>query len=608
MTLKEKVEFEVWNMKFKHNPAKMAPKITRPLPDNFPCPRFLSAHEIENLREQEKREFEESVSSNPVSNTNVEAASSASIITSADTFNRTHHGSEDDIYASMNRDSGLNNMVEEPHPAIVVDMEGNNPPKVVNPPVTKYVGPSENVPEASMMMPRVEDEQRYYNVDFSTFYEKDNPTADGGVEFNPAANGINRGLYQAEKDLPPEERSLAGRINNFIIDGAKPDDPNACMTVYQQPVPFAPNPFLTMQQPMMNQQPQQMQMNQQPQQKVTVDPAIASRPDYGRFAQDNPKPVKPPKAPKAEADNSVEGVETVKKIMEGATGVLGITEKEPRKPDFIQGRPKIDPPTEDEQKTVVAATNISNNEELIKKHWWLKEIAQIASEQKCMVNFKEIPDMNGNESKILKVDTFVLIPENKMIFNSLKSFIVDYGGNFYDRKLKLFLTTDPNYVINGKLQGFALTKDSNQNNGGKNSKKVIDTDLLRDIFICGSIGIDPQRGIYREQLRTLNVFVDISSLPNDKEDRDIVRNRLLKSVDVGIFGDSICNYCRFKVADYDKKSKSFVLVNNVLNNKIVSILYGPGGATLKPGIPYDQVMEEFKAITGIQQQTPANNG
>ena len=518
--------------------------------------------------------------------------------------NFTHHGSEDDLRP---RDIVFDHIVENKvgntvntgsneashdHPAIVVDMKGNNPPKVVNPPVTKHVGPSENIPEASMM-PRVEDEQRYYNVDFSAFYENDNPTADGGVEFNPAANGINRGLYQAEKDLPPEERSLAGRINNFITDGAKPDDPNACMTVYQQPVHFAPNPFLTMMQPMM------------PQPQVA---AIASRPDFGRFAQDNPKPVKPPKPPKAEADDSVEGVEAVKKIMEGATGVLGVTEKEPRKPDFIQGRPKINPPTEDEHKTVVVATNISNNEELIKKHWWLKEIAQIASEQKCMVNFKEIPDMNGNESKILKVDTFVLIPENKMIFNALKSFIVDYGGNFYDRKLKLFLTTDPNSVISGKLQGFALTKDSNQNNVGKNSKKVIDTDLLRDIFICGSIGIDPQRGIYREQLRTLNVFVDISSLPNDKEDRDIVRNRLLKSVDVGIFGDSICNYCRFKVADYDKKSKSFVLVNSVLNNKIVSIIYGPGGATLKPGIPYDQVMEEFKAITGIQQQALTNNG
>lgn len=453
---------------------------------------------------------------------------------------------------------------------------------------------------SSTFIPRVDDNTPKGDrmIDLSMFHEK-NQVEHGGVVFGANTNAA-KSLRLAEKDLPPEERSIEGKIIDAVGYGAKQIIPtNTSMyqqeQYYQQydighdPNYYAP-PFVDYANPIQYQQ----DMNQQPYIPL----------DFGRFKCDFPKQEQP-KPVKAEAE-PVEGIDQIAEMVKGGTQVLGVEPKDAKvKPSFINTeRPKL---SHDPERLPTC-----DNTQMIKNHWWLEGIERVATKNGCVVQFIEVPNLNNNPCGIVKVNTYTKDSNTgNFSFNRLKSFIIDYEKNFYDKRTKIFFAGDPNQVVEYGCQGYSFIQSNNSD--GKNNDKRWDEEFLNLLFTAGSIGINPDKGLYTEGYRILNKFVNLASAPtnktNGKEDRTRLRERLFASVKIGIFDDARLYdpYCRFDFYDFDKDSKCFLLLNNSFSQKPIAILYAPDNATIKKGNSYDEVIAEYKETCSKNRNRNKNN-
>ena len=441
---------------------------------------------------------------------------------------------------------------------------------------------SESVEAASAAIPRVEDTHISGDrpADFSGLFEKNQKSKERMPDLIKAV----RTLPQAEKDLPPEERSIQSCVINYMMDGAvNPQnfDPRFIPQYNFQMYPdqnMYPNPYIY-----------DASGIAVPQQQQQVQPLPV---DFGKFKVDNPQPQKP-KVEKAEPDK-VEGVEQISDMVEGATEALGVEDTKKRAEcTVLQEAPKTSSKSIPNE---INPTMQSNNQELIKKYWWLEGIEKAANKNGCLVTFNEGVSLDGKPNGIMYVYTFTKNVNDVYVFNQCKSFIIDYGKIFYDGRLKAFLTTDLNEITYRMLNGFEIIDNSE-----KNVKKWKE-DFLNTIFKAGTMAIDPRSGLYTEKLRQLNVFVDQGSQPTNKmnnkdNDRQNARNRLFNSIDAGIFvhAKSYDPNCRFAYYDFDTHSKVFLIVNNATQTPI-AILYTPECATVLCGDIQDSInkFEEAK--------------
>ena len=440
----------------------------------------------------------------------------------------------------------------------------------------------------STAIPRVEDTHKSGDreVDFSYFHQTKKENEGKEINLNKAAKSVR----QAEKDVPPEERSIEGRIYDHIASGAMQYNP------YN---PYNPNPSTipVMQQPYMypSMYPQYFYIPNIPQQPMIQQPVAPTQlpPGFGRHRVDNPPPQEKPKPEKAKAEHC-EGVQQIAEVIQDATGSLGVEPKQQNVKFSIFSKYHTPPGNTEEE---INKNIQSQNQELKSRYWWLRDIEQIANKNGVSVQF-----VDSNDG-IIFVAAYTKNQEEKFIFNEFKSFIIDYGRRFYDGRIKIFLVTDPDIVIPSMANGFEFIDNSNSNNGEKSLK----TDLLEMIFKAGTI-IDPASGMYSEKLRQLNMFVDVSSTPTKKmdnktNDRNEARNRLFASVDAGVFAvaKTYDPFCRFKYYDFDIKSKVFMLVNAATPVEI-AILYTPNGAEiLTDGIQdainkYEEAKQKYKSV------------
>ena len=532
--------------------------------------------------------------------------SMASFDNNADIIPTSHHGSENDLYGNMNY-RYMNNAhndeitIEQTVVCEGVEMPSDNTIAPETTTSTEVVDTNVEAGSTATYIPRVEDTtlKGDRQVDFSMFYENSQVKQGKGVEF-----GVNmkaaKSLRLAEKDLPPEERSVQGKIIDAIGYGARhmpfPDG----STVYQQDQQFYQefdpsyymNPYLEY---------NQYQSQPQPQEQQPQLPA-----DYGRFKVDYPK-QEPPKVVKAEAD-PVEGVEQIKEMVKGGTEVLGVEPKDAKvKPSFI-----VTTPPKSSNDVTVEKVSAYDNKQMIQNHWWLEGVEAAATKNKCAVQFIEAVSVDNNPIGIVRVNTYTKDASiDSFVFNRHKSFIIDYGKNFYDKRVKIFLTVDPNEVVDYYLQGYSFIESNNAN--GKGNDKRLNEEFLNTLFSAGSLGLDPSKGLYTEGYRILNKFVNIATMPTNKSDgkgdRVLLRDRLFASVKVGVFDEARLYdpYSRFEFYDFDTNSKCFLLLNNSISQKLVAILYTPNDATVKTCTSYDEVIAEYKEACSKNRNNNKNN-
>lgn len=537
-------------------------------------------------------------------------ASTASFDNNADIITTSHNGSENDLYGNMNYrymndDRKEDNGVIDEQTVVCegTEIQSND---IITPETIASAKVADTGIEASSTatyIPRVEDTtpKGDRQVDFSMFYENSQVKQGKGVEFGTNMKAA-KSLRLAEKDLPPEERSVQGKIIDAIGYGARhmpfPDG----STVYQQDQQFYHefdpscymNPYLEYNQYQNQPQPQE----QQPQQQLPVD--------YGRFKVDYPK-QEPPKVVKAEAE-PVEGVEQIAEMVKGGTEALGVEPKDVKvKPSFI-----VTTPPKPSNDTVVEKVPDYDNKQMIQNHWWLEGVESAATRNKCAVQFIETVSADNNPIGIVRVNTYTKDASvDSFVFNRHKSFIIDYGKNFYDKRVKIFLTIDPNEVVDYTLQGYSFIESNNAN--GKGNDKRLNDGFLNILFSAGSLGVDPDKGLYTEGYRILNKFVNIATMPTNKsdgkDDRVLLRDRLFASVKVGVFDEARLYdpYSRFEFYDFDTNSKCFLLLNNSISQKLVAILYTPNDATVKTCTSYDEVIAEYKDICSKNKNHNKNN-
>ena len=325
---------------------------------------------------------------------------------------------------------------------------------------------------------------------------------------------------------------------------------------------------------------------------------MPTQPGYGRHKQDNQE-VKQPKIEAKAKPDIIEGVDQTKDTVEGALNALGIEKREVKqdlaifKDDQVIKDQEI--PQENANQINYKQTIQAGNEELINKHWWLKEIQRIANENNCFVQFADFVDQNNNPIGIMSVRAFTE-RDNSYVSNPYKSFVIDYSGNFYDKRIKMFATTDGSYILDlstityNKLNAFNVTMIDDRSNK-RNSERINDK-FFNCFFKSGSIMlIDSKDGMYSSKVRELNTYVNLASTPTkymDKLDRSIARDRLIKAMEIKDPNSSpfasartMDPYCRFNYYGFDKRSKVFMIENANTEIPIYIIFNNNGHSTIE---------------------------
>lgn len=491
------------------------------------------------------------------------------------------HGSESEIPSNPNYAAAVGTK-EEPIPKSAKPTAESKPEEPVaesepaEPVAESVEQTSEPVEAESAAIPRVEDTHISGDrpADFSCFFERNQKK-----EREPDLIKAAKTLPKAEKDLPPEERSMQYRVMDYMYNGAMAPQNMIDPNMYPQyNFQMYPNPYLqdTYDATSGFAMPQQQQ--QMPPMPI----------DYGSFKVDNPPPQKP-KVEKAEAEK-IEGVDQITKMTNDATEALGVDSNKKVKYTVFQSPVALPGNTTEE----IDKNIQSRNQEMIKQHWWLEGIEKVANTNDCMVNFVEGIDLEGKPYGMVFVYTYTK-NNGTYVYNQYKSFVIDYNNLFYNGTVKAFLTTDPSEITYRMLNGFEIVDRNNNTAEKNNNTKKIKEDLFNTIFKAGIMAIDPRTGAYTERLRQLNVFVDLATTPTNKmngkdNDRANARNRLLDSVSAGLFAyaKTFDPNCRFAYYDFDNKSKVFLIVNKATPTPI-AILYTPDGATVLCGNIQDSI-------------------
>lgn len=409
---------------------------------------------------------------------------------------------------------------------------------------------------ASTQIPRVDDEERKFDgyPHFDSLIEEN---SNGESYMNVDLNGIAMSLGSAEGPYGGQE--LQDRINGYV------------------------NPTHS------NQHTASQQPDAQRYDYSAYYSGMPTQPGYGRHKQDNQE-VKQPKIEVKAKPDIIEGVDQAKDTVEGALNALGVEKREVKQDVAIFKDSQI---TKDQENLQQANTGNrinykqtiqAGNESLINKYWWLKEIQRIANKNNCLIQFTDFIQ-DDHPIGIMQVFGFTEDRNNNLyVYNPYKSFIIDYSGNFYDKRIKLFALANGSYITNlsaityDKLKAYSVLLDiRNDKNTEKNLK--INEKFFDEFFKGGSTMLNNDEGMYNSDLRELNTYVDIATTPTkymNKEDRNNVRDRLiktlkikaekninsdLKSLNPFVYARSIDNNCRFRYYGFDRDSKVFMLEN-----------------------------------------------
>ena len=193
-----------------------------------------------------------------------------------------------------------------------------------------------------------------------------------------------------------------------------------------------------------------------------------------------------------------------------------------------------------------------DNREMIRRYPVLKEIEKISLDSGYQIGFL-------NHVVCPDIICCVIAGENGIPIEG-KGFMIDINGNVIDRRKKIFPVLSK-YVEN--QNAYHLYAKSDNDRKGKDKLNV---DLIRDLIIGGPAAVK-RRPMYDSSIVDLNMYVDLSTTPRQNisnEDRDYIHSTLIRLRDK-VFGDIFRNFnyvnapFRFKIADYDKKTKGILL-------------------------------------------------
>lgn len=295
----------------------------------------------------------------------------------------------------------------------------------------------------------------------------------------------------------------------------------------------------------------------------------------GRHKVDNPTPAKPATKKKAEADNVNVALDAIS------------VETTPRPPKelpegIVSALPQAQPIEEEPAKPLYDNTAITS------KYTYMGKIEKLALEHGAQIQMTKKLTPNGEDSGL--INCFVYTPESYKP-NIAKCFTID-TGSIIDHRAKLF----PIIIESGyecyPCYPVLVPKDTDDGRKGKN---VLNEKMFNDIFV-GGVQMLPNRFMYTPELVRLNQYVALITMPTNnmnKETRTIVRDRLLRAVNEGVFEEALKHdpYSRFRFVPgkYNKKTLEFTLSNKGVpyrfggtckSTKEIEIAFGDGNTVV----------------------------
>ena len=448
---------------------------------------------------------------------------------------------------------------------------------------------------------------------------KEAPVEEIGAEKieDPIVGDIDTAAQQAGQ-RPVQGFSIGGANFDFNMGPVEQVEPSiiqngaaAQQNIFQQPPMRGVTPQV--QQPVMPTQ-------QIPVQQPTMGQQFAQQPNFAQAQQpplhrvDAPPKVIQPKPPRAEADH----VEVTD--MNVAQGFVDPSKRnkvvKDQHPDLIQKEtPRIaDIPSE----------QMYDNSQIIASVPFMGEIQAIALKHHIQLKM-EILGYSMNPSIPTGMILCYAFNDGTNTFNEYKSFTID-PGEIIDRRPKLFKGIMSRGFEDTQAYPVMLTDKANKN------KNVFNAELFEKIF-TGGVGMLDDKGMYSPHYRTLNKFVDLSTMPTrlmNGERRKAVQDRLMKAMQAGVFEKALKEYApnsrfEFKENSYNKERGFFVLTNfnvpicfngPVMSTTPIEITFGSQVFIHSPSNPPAEVAESAsvndetasKADTSSKKETKPKSG
>jgi hypothetical protein len=203
--------------------------------------------------------------------------------------------------------------------------------------------------------------------------------------------------------------------------------------------------------------------------------------------------------------------------------------------------PSVQPSTS--QDITPEKVKMFDNNNMITRYDYLGEIERIALENKIQVQFIERADhmisvvvWNGNipaTNKGFTIDPGFIIDRRKKIFTGIQNFFEGFQA------YPLFI-------------------------GGGDKKQTLNEPLIKGLLIGGNNFPKEKEGLYREEYRDLNRYIDLSTIPSKSingEDRKWIQNQLVAIYKKNFFFEHTPEGSRFVINNFDPKNKEIFISN-----------------------------------------------
>lgn len=194
--------------------------------------------------------------------------------------------------------------------------------------------------------------------------------------------------------------------------------------------------------------------------------------------------------------------------------------------------------------TTVACNKFPDNELMIQANPFLGQIQDIAIENGYQIKFESA----GFNGELIVCSIY----DNSLNKIDGKGFVID-TGSIIDRRKKIFLGFPNTFE---RLNAYHLFANSTKGN-----VRPINADFIRGIIVGGNSNVTA-KPMYSQEFVDLNGHVAMITMPNvSKEDRKYIQDALIRTNAAGVFNEirHYDRYTRFRIAKFDKTSKSILL-------------------------------------------------
>lgn len=194
--------------------------------------------------------------------------------------------------------------------------------------------------------------------------------------------------------------------------------------------------------------------------------------------------------------------------------------------------------------TTVGCNKFPDNELMIQTNPFLGQIQNIAIENGYQIKFESA----GFNGELIVCSIY----DNSLNKIDGKGFVID-TGSIIDRRKKIFLGFPNTFERQNAYHLFA--------NSTKGNIRPINADFIRGIIVGGNSNVTA-KPMYTQEFVDLNGHVAMITMPNvNKDDRKYIQDALIKTNAAGVFNEIRYHdmYARFRIAKFDKASKSILL-------------------------------------------------